>query len=321
MRALSFAAGRVHLDPHHRRPAAAPGEARVRVLLAGICATDLALRRGYMGFHGVPGHEFVGIALEGPLAGRRVVGEINAACGACSWCAQGLGRHCPRRTVLGILGRDGAFAEEVRLPAANLHAVPDGVPDAHAVFAEPLAAAFEIPEQVPLRPGSAGLVAGDGKLGLLCAHVLARHGVAVTLAGRHPERAALLPEGARHAGPLAELDPASAQGFALAVEATGSPEGLAALLPYVQPRGTVILKTTCERPASLDLAPAVVHELTLVGSRCGPFGPALQALAEGTIPIEKWIAARYPLHEAEVALAHAARRGTLKVLLEIAPAG
>lgn len=316
MRALHLCAGKLHLERRRPRPAARAGEVRVRVLLAGICATDLALRRGYMGFCGVPGHEFVGIALEGPLAGRRVVGEINASCGACSTCARCSARHCPQRTVLGILGRDGAFAEELSLPAANLHAVPASVGNRQALFSEPLAAAFEIAEQVELRADQRALVAGDGKLGLLCAHVLALHGLEVTVAGHHPERALLLPAGARHAGSLEDLRERGAQPFALAVEATGSPAGLAAVLAHLEPRGTLVLKTTCERPADLDLAGVVVNELTLVGSRCGPFEPALQALERGGIPLEGWIAATYPLEEAEAAMEHAARPGTLKVLIE-----
>lgn len=293
-------------------PAPAPGETRIRVLRAGICATDLALRRGYMGFQGVPGHEFVGVALNGPLVGRRVVGEINAGCGLCAQCAAGDPRHCPARTVLGILGRPGCFAEEISLPSRNLHAVPDGIADEEAVFTEPLAAAFAIPQQVPIAPGLRTLVAGDGRLGLLCAHVLARHGADVSVGGRHPERADLLPGGVLHA-PLSDCKPHS---FDLAVEATGRPDGLAAVASLVRPRGTIVLKTTCEQPVTLDFAPIVVDELTLVGSRCGPFGPALAELARGTIPLAGWIAARYALRDVEHALAHAARPGTLKILLE-----
>jgi threonine dehydrogenase-like Zn-dependent dehydrogenase len=318
MRGLWLERGQVRLRDDLPRPAA-PGECRVRVRLAGICATDLALARGYMGFAGVPGHEFVGTALDGPLAGRRVVGEINAGCGACACCAAGDARHCPHRTVLGILGRPGAFAEELALPARNLLEVPDGVPDEAAVFAEPLAAALHLVEQVPAPRGLEVLVAGDGRLGLLCAHALALAGARVTVAGRHPERAALLPRGARQqlglleedAPGLAPIEPI----FPLAVEATGDPRSLARLLRHVEPRGTVVLKTTCEAPTPLDLAGIVVNEQTLVGSRCGRLQPALDVLARGDVPVARLIEARYPLARAEEAFAHAARRGVLKILV------
>jgi threonine dehydrogenase-like Zn-dependent dehydrogenase len=323
MRALWLQDGRARLREdlslQEGPPPSAHDEVRVRVRLAGICATDLALARGYMGFAGVPGHEFVGTALDGPLAGRRVVGEINAGCGRCAECAGGDARHCPRRTVLGILGRPGAFAEELSLPARNLLAVPDGVPDEAAVFAEPLAAALHLVEQVPDPRGAAALVAGDGRLGLLCAHALTLAGARVTVAGRHPERAALLPAGARHVSGLLEAD---APGFAplepsfpLAVEATGAPTTLARLLRHVEPRGTVMLKTTCEAPAPLDLSGLVVNEQRLVGSRCGRLQPALDVLARGLVPVQRLVEARYPLARAGEAFAHAARRGVLKVLV------
>jgi threonine dehydrogenase-like Zn-dependent dehydrogenase len=281
-----------------------------------VCATDLALARGYMGFAGVPGHEFVGLALDGPLAGRRVVGEINAGCGACPTCKRGLTRHCPNRTVLGILGRSGAFAEELSLPTANLHALPDDLPDERAVFAEPLAAAFEIAEQLELVPGARALLVGDGRLGILCAHVLARHGLELTVAGHHPERRELLPAGARW---LEEpLEPAAgAERFDLVVEATGRADVLPRALARVRPRGTLVLKTTTEAPVSLDLAPLVIDEVRLVGSRCGPFEPAIEALARGEIPVEGMIQARYPLDRGVEALRRAGEPGVLKVLIEM----
>ncbi|MAG55189.1 MAG: alcohol dehydrogenase [Planctomycetes bacterium] len=297
----------------------APGpfdETRIEVRVAGVCATDLALRRGYLGFRGVPGHEFVGMALDGPLIGQRVVGGINASCGRCADCTEGDGHHCLTRTVLGILGRPGVFAEEVLLPTRNLIAVPDTVPDESAVFAEPLAAAFEIPNQVALAPGMCGLVAGDGRLGLFCAQVLALYGVDVTLAGRHPERARLLPSSIAHVTGLLETEAAD-RPFDIAVEATGHPDALARVLTHVRARGTVVLKTTSEQPATLDLAPIVVDEITLVGSRCGPFAPALAALADGRIDPRGMIDARYPLDDAVTALDHAERSGVLKVLIEM----
>jgi len=308
----------VRLRDDLRAPAPADGETLVEVLCAGVCATDLALQRGYMGFTGVPGHEFVGRALDGPLAGRRVVGEINAACGACPTCRAGLARHCPRRTVLGIRGRPGALAERLRLPHENLHAVPDALPTGRAAFTEPLAAAFEIVEQLAPPAGRRALVAGDGRLGLLCALVLAREGLEVTVAGRHPERAALLPDGVEHRTGLLE-DPGRARGtFDLAVEATGAAGVLPRVAACVRPRGTVVLKTTVEEPTRLDLAPLVVDEITLVGSRCGPFEPALAALADGSIVPDGLVDARLALERGEQAFETAARRGVLKVLVDVA---
>lgn len=327
MRGLLIREGRILYAEDLPAPGATPRDAadashecRVRVLRAGICATDLALARGYMGFQGVPGHEFVGVALDGPLAGRRVVGEINAACGACPTCRAGLARHCPERTVLGILGRSGAFAEELSLPAGNLHAVPDAVPTDHATFAEPLAAAFEIPAQVELAPGMHARVLGDGRLGLLCAQVLALSGVEVALHGRHPERGLHLPPGVVHAGAIPAPPRPAAERAPLVVEATGDPQVLQQALGLVAPRGTLVLKTTSERAGALDLAPLVVDEITLVGSRCGPFQPALEALAAGRIAVEPLIHARFPLEEGAAAFARAARPGTLKVLLDVADA-
>ncbi len=321
VRGLHLQDGRAVLREDLPTPRALPGECRVAVLCAGVCATDVALSRGYMGFSGVPGHEFVGRALDGPLRGRRVVGEINAGCGQCADCARGDSRHCARRTVLGILGRPGAFAEALCLPARNLIAVPDDVPLDAAVFAEPLAAALQVVEQVAVPAGARVLVAGDGKLGLLCAHVLALRGGRVTVAGRHAERAALLPPGARHATGLLEegsAAPPDDERFDLAVEATGDGSVLPKLLARVRPRGTVVLKTTSERPVALDLAPVVVNEQTLLGSRCGRMQPALALLQRHAVPVERLIEARYPLAEAAAALDHAARKGALKVLIDVA---
>ncbi len=298
--------------PHPERP----GEVLVQVRKVGVCSTDLALARGYMGFQGVPGHEFVGVASNGPFAGQRVVGEINAACGQCDWCARDLGRHCPERTVLGILNRSGAFAERLSLPAENLHPVPPEIDDDTAVFLEPLAAAFEITEQVSLSSHRRALVAGDGRLGLLCAKVLALHGLDVVVAGHHPERAELLPKNATIEKDLLDGKPRG-RPFDLAVEATGKPEVLAQLVPWVQPRGTIVLKTTAERPAPLDLAPVVVDEITLVGSRCGQFPPAIEAIRSGQVSVAGMVAARYPLSESPAAFQRASQGGLLKVLVDV----
>lgn len=314
MRALRLAGQQVAVcDVPEPQPG--PDDAIVRVSLAGVCNTDLELVRGYLGFAGTLGHELVGVVEHGPPAwrGRRVVAEINFACRRCAWCARGLARHCPARTVMGIQGADGAFAERVRVPVAALHAVPDGVPDAAAVFAEPLAAAGEILTQVPVTPGAAALVLGDGKLGLLVAQVLAQAGAEVLAVGRHPAKLALLAARGIRTVPLAAWDRAAAP---LVVEATGTAAGFALAVAATEPRGTLVLKSTVAHGEPLDLAPLVIHEITVVGSRCGPFPPALALLAAGAVEVGALIGARYALRDGAAALAAAAQPGMLKVLLE-----
>jgi threonine dehydrogenase-like Zn-dependent dehydrogenase len=310
VRGLWIESGEVVVRDDLEPPVAMDGESRVRVLSAGVCATDLALLRGYMGFRGVPGHEFVGEALDGPHAGRRVVGEINAGCGTCELCRSGDPRHCATRSVLGILGRPGAFAEELSLPHANLVPLPEAVATDAATFTEPLAAAFEIAEQLDLARFDRALVLGDGRLGLLCAQVLALSLPRVDLIGRHPERAAFLPEKVHYVSGRPEP-------CALVVEATGRADVLQEALAQVSPRGTLVLKTTSEAPVELDLAPLVVNEITLLGSRCGPFAPALAALAAGTVRVAEMIDARLPLERGAEAMALAARPGVLKVLIDV----
>ena len=300
--------------PMPRRP---PGHALLRLLVGGVCNTDLELRRGYYGFSGTPGHEFVAEVAEAdspPLAGMRVVGEINLACADCEWCRKGLGRHCPNRTVLGIVQHPGAFAEYFTLPERNLRVVPDEIPNQRAVFTEPLAAACEILEQVSIPCGEAVAVLGDGKLGLLVALVLNAHGYAVRLFGRHKEKLGI----AGRAGIATEVagDKPPAAKYGWVVEATGNPGGLAMAAAMTRPRGTVILKSTVHGAVSMDAAPIVVNEITLVGSRCGRFEEALPLLAHGLIRVEETISARYPLREAARAFDEAARPGTLKVLLD-----
>lgn len=296
-------------------PRAGAGLAVVRVTLAGVCNTDLELTRGYMAFRGVLGHEFVGVVHDGPPAwrGRRVVGEINFACGACPTCAAGLGRHCPARRVMGILDADGAFAEYVAVPVANLHAVPDGVADEAAAFCEPLAAAFEILEQVPAAARARCVVLGDGKLGLLAAQVLAAAGSPVLAVGRHDEKLAVLRRRGIATTRLEAWDRAPVD---LVVEATGSADGFALAVAATRPRGTLVLKSTVAHAAPLDLTPVVVNELTVVGSRCGPFAPALDALARGTVEVRSLVSARLPLGAGVEALRRAAQPGMLKVLVE-----
>lgn len=299
------------------RPEPAAGEALVRVRMAGICNTDLEITRGYMGFRGVLGHELLGVveACDDPdWVGRRVVGEINLACRRCEWCDRGLARHCPTRTVLGIRHKNGCFAEYVTMPVANLHVVPESIPDERAVFVEPLAAAFEIAEQVDLGKHTDALVLGDGKLGLLAAMVLRHRGLDVTLAGRHDRKLALARNvGARTIAPH-EVTP---RGFDLVVEATGAAEGLTAALAAVEPRGTVVLKSTFHGTAELATAPIVVDEVTLVGSRCGPFAPAIAALRERSIDPFPLVDGSYQLVDGPAALERAASPGVLKVLLDL----
>jgi threonine dehydrogenase-like Zn-dependent dehydrogenase len=320
-------------------PEPPPGEARVRVTLAGLCHTDLELVRGYYPYTGILGHEFVGVVDYAPSEpaweGRRVVGEINATCRTCPTCLAGRASHCERRTVLGIVGRHGAFAEYLTLPIVNLHALPDAVPDGVpdtvpdglpdavpdalpnpvaddiAVFTEPVAAAFQILSQVTLGPSNRVVVFGDGKLGQLIAQVLATTGCALTVVGRHPRKLARL----RARGIATQVEPPPARRADAVVDCTGRREGLQAALAAVRPRGTLILKSTFAGETSLNLSAIVVDEITVIGSRCGPFAPALAALASGTVGVAHLVDARVPLADALDAVAHAATPGTLKVLL------
>jgi threonine dehydrogenase-like Zn-dependent dehydrogenase len=319
MRALLLD-GDLRLVEDYSAPEPSLGEALIRVSVAGICNTDLELVRGYMQFQGVPGHEFVGVVKEAPGAqaweGRRVVGEINAACGTCPTCQASRSTHCPLRTTLGIAGRDGALAEYLALPIRNLHPVPDTLADEVAVFTEPLAAACEILQQVHVRPTDRVVVLGDGKLGLLCAQVLALTGCDLTVIGHHREKLNIL---AQRSISTAMEDENDDTGFDLVVEATGQPAGYAMARRLVRPRGTIVLKSTYHGSLNADLAMAVVDEITLVGSRCGPFAPALRLLEQGLVDVTPLIQARYPLTKAPMAFEHAARPGTLKILIDVAP--
>lgn len=314
MKALYWTGQSLKLEPFHPTAKADDRTALVRVRLAGICATDLQIFKGYMGFRGVPGHEFVGEVSEGPseLVGKRVAGEINFACGRCESCVRGLGRHCPERRVMGILGADGSFAEYVALPVANLHLVPESVADEEAVFTEPLAAAFEILEQVELMPRDEVLVLGDGKLGLLCAQVLKLTGAHVSIVGKHQNKLDILNKLGMRTVLLSDWRPRPAD---VVIEATGSTYGLKLALAAVRPRGTLVLKSTLAEDHTLSLAPLVLNEVTVVGSRCGLFPPALEALAQKSVMVTPLIDKIYPLAEGIQAVAHAARRRTLKVLL------
>ncbi len=316
MRALVLEHGRLRVALDQPEPLPAAGEVSVAVHLAGVCATDLALVRGYMDFCGVPGHEFVGTALAGPLVGRRVVGEINAGCGVCARCLGGDPRHCAERTVLGIVGRSGAFAERLVLPGANLLAVPDGVPDEAAVLVEPLAAAYGIAEVLGNELPERALVIGDGRLGLLCVLALADLGLHVDLLGRHVERSALLGPRARHLGRALGADEVPRERYPLVVEASGKSDLLAAAARFVEPRGTLVLKTTTEKPVLVDTAPWVVDEIVVRGSRCGRFAPALAALERGVVPWRAFVTERHALRDGELAFARAATPGVLKVVVD-----
>jgi len=315
MRGLHF-----HQSLHYRTdlsPAPLPPyEARIQVTMAGICSTDLHILQGYMGFTGILGHEFVGKVMEAPddpsWIGKRVVGEINASCRTCSTCLAGRPTHCPNRTVLGIQGRDGVFAEYVTLPIANLRHVPHTLTDEQAVFVEPLAAACEIAEQIPLEPTKRTLVIGDGKLGLLCAQVLTLHGCSVQILGKHPERASWLAKRgiAFATTPRNIPDPVD-----LVVEATGSPTGLTVALQLLRPRGILILKSTYHGSVPIGIADIVIHEITILGSRCGPFDPALRLLSQDAVDVEPLIHARFPLAKGVQAMEEAAKSGVLKVFL------
>ncbi len=306
-------------------PEPGPHEAVVAVALAGICNTDLEIARGYMGFRGILGHELVGVVEHGPEAwlGRRVVSEINFACGACDACEKGLGRHCSARRVMGILEADGAFAERVAVPVANLHAVPEGVRDEDAVFTEPLAAAFEILEQLDLDASAwrekRALVLGDGKLGLLVAQVLAHAGARVHAVGHYPDKLDVLAR--RDIETSLQSDWRPSEKFDISVEATGSVSGFEAAVAATRPRGTIVLKSTVAGRHELDLAPLVIDEITLLGSRCGPFAPALTALATGQIDVASLVDDRMPLARGDEALRRAARKGARKVLLECGASG
>ncbi len=295
-----------------------PGEALVEVRLAGVCDTDLQLARGYMGYRGVLGHEFVGEVIEADdpaWRGKRVVADINAGCGVCEDCTTRGGHHCATRTVLGILGRDGALAERCVVPARCLVEVPDAVADDRAVFAEPLAAALHVLDDLGDAARERVVVLGDGKLGLLVAHALRASDVDVLVVGHHTDKLGIAASAGAETCLERDLDGAVA-GVGAVIEATGSAAGVARALSMVRPRGTVVLKTTVAGATQVDLSPVVVNELRVVGSRCGDMRRAIDVLASGRVDPRALVAARYPLADAEAALARAAERGTLKVLVE-----
>ena len=297
-------------------PELSPGEALVRVLRAGICNTDLELIKGYYPYTGIIGHEFVGVVEQGPqqLINQRVVGEINAACGYCRFCRNGQPTHCENRTVLGIVNRNGAFAEYLSLPIENLHLVPENVSTAAATFTEPIAAALEIQQQIQIYKHDRVLVVGDGKLGQLIAQTLALTGCELLVVGRHKDKLVNLAARGIKTG-LA--DSVTDRYFDISVDCTGNPEGFNIARRALRPRGTLILKSTYAGNLSLDASSLVVDEITLIGSRCGPFVPALELLATGKVDVQSLIDSHYPLSQGLEAFEKAKTKGVLKVLLEM----
>ena len=311
--------GRIEVRQKLRLPQRPAGEALVRVLRAGICNTDLELVKGYYPYRGVLGHEFVGVVEEGSagLVGERVVGEINAVCRVCSACRSDRSMHCANRTVLGIVGRNGAFAEFLVLPEENLHRVPQEIDTDAATFVEPLAAALAIQQQISIRPDDRVLLVGDGKLGQLIGQTLALTGCQLLVVGRHEQKLDLL---SRLGIAVGSADDVEAGTFDVAVECTGNPEGFALAQRALRPRGTLVLKSTYAGELALDASSIVVDEIVVVGSRCGPFAPALRVLAAGRVQVEPLIQACYRLQEGLKAFARARERGCLKVLLEVGQA-
>jgi threonine dehydrogenase-like Zn-dependent dehydrogenase len=316
MRAVVLDADRLSQRSDYPTPTPGDDEVLVRVTRAGVCETDLQLIKGYMGFRGVLGHEFVGVAEAGPFKGRRVVGEINCSCGDCSTCRAGRRSHCPNRSVLGILNHDGAFADYIVVPQRNLHVVPDSIVDDVAVFTEPVAAAFQIPDQVYLDHDMQVVVLGDGRLGNLCAQVLAGITAHVTVVGKHPEKLAIL-RGRRGIATKLLKDVEPDRAADLVVDCTGSPTGLPTALTLVRPRGTIVMKTTVAGEQTMAWAPIVIDEVTIVGSRCGPFDRALMAFESGEIEVLPLISARYDLSQGVDAIEHARSKPVLKVLLDV----
>ena len=319
MKAITLDSRGLHYQPSLADPTPGQGEVLVDVRKAGICETDLQLAQGYMGFSGIPGHEFVGVARSGQFAGQRVVGEINCNCGRCETCASGRPTHCPNRTVIGIDKHDGAFAETVAIPDSNLHTVPDNVTDDQAVFVEPLAAAFQILEQITVGNSDEIAILGDGRLGYLSAQVLALTSSRLTVFGKHGVK--LLRFG--HRGyqtvqiPTPDLRELPANAFDIVVDCTGSTTGLPMALHMVRPRGTVVLKTTVADQHQLSLASVVIDEIYLVGSRCGPFDKAIDALAENKIDVSDLVTNRFGLEDVDAAFDAAVDANSFKVLFEV----
>jgi len=332
MRALVYRDTELTLEHDYPHPAPVAGEALIRVVQVGICNTDLEITRGYMGFQGVLGHEFVGVVEEiygdtvfsqhRHLIGQRVVGEINAAChrADCFYCQRDMPTHCPNRTTLGIVNRDGAFADYVTLPVENLHMVPENVSDEEVVFVEPLAANFEIFEQVHLKPTQRIVIVGDGKMGQLAAQVLRLSGCEILMVGKHEEKLALVEKLGiltHHLKDIEHFVSDNGRCVDLVVECSGSAQGLELAMRLVRPRGTIVLKSTVADKSTLHLAPIVIDEIRVQGSRCGPFPPALRALSQKLVDVSPLISAHYTLDDGLAAFDRADQKGVLKVLVKV----
>lgn len=316
MRALLYDHSAVRFKAHYAQPKPAADEALIQVRIAGVCQTDLEIAKGYLNFRGVLGHEFVGTVVEcrdDRWLGKRVAGEINCVCGKCAMCQRGLASHCLQRTVLGIAGRDGAFADYLTLPLRNLHAIPDHVPDEQAVFVEPLAAALQVLRQVPIDSRTRVTVLGDGRLGQLCAQVVARAKCPLTLVGRHPAKLAVAER--RGIATILDADLQPRRDQDVVIECTGRAAGLERALALVRPRGIVVLKTTVAASKPLNLAPIVIDEITLLGSRCGPFPDAIAALASQQVDVTGLISRRVKIEAAEALFRDGLAPDLLKVLL------
>ena len=316
MKALVYD-GKVKFDPRHPTPRRKDKEVLIRVLQAGICRTDLEITKGYSGFKGILGHEFVGVvekSADPRFIGRRVVGEIVISCGKCTFCLQGTTSHCQDRSVLGIQGKNGVFAEFITLPKQNLHIIPDALSNNHAVFVEPLAAAVQILEMAHLHPQRRVIILGDGTLGLLSAQVVSLTGAPVLAVGKHSGKLKILKQrGIR----ICFTDEVRGEKADVVVECTGSPSGFTQAMSLVHPKGTIVLKSTCAEHPAVDLSPIVINEITIVGSRCGPFQAALRLLATNTIDVLSLISRRFPLHQGLKAIQAVSDKETVKVLLEM----
>ena len=318
LRALLIENGETKIIEDHPKPKVKPEWVLIKTDIVGICKTDLELVKGYMNFNGVPGHEFVGVVEESSdekLLGKRVVGEINFACGSCEYCRMGLQRHCPNRSVLGIQNADGAFAEYITLPQENIHILPKGVSDDQAVFVEPLAASLEILMQTHIKPTWKVFVLGDGKLGLLISQVLRLTGCDLVLVGKHENKLKIVERMGVKTATLEKLPETEAD---LVVECTGNPNGYNLAKRLVRPSGIIVAESTYHQNLELNWSEIVVDEITIIGSRCGPFAPAIRLLEQGLIDTDSLITAKYPFEEVLRAFEHARDSEAIKILVQIA---
>jgi len=315
MKAVVFKKDKINISEIDQ-PVRKSGEALIKIIYTGICNTDIEIIKGYMNYEGILGHEFVGRVVESDdkeLHNKRVVGEINFGCGNCSWCLSGMSRHCPNRSVLGILNKNGAMAEYLTLPKKNLFVIPDSVTNKQAVFTEPIAAAFEILEQIHIQPNDEVLLLGDGKLGQLIARVLNASGFNLTVVGKTQSKLNLLNEKGIH---TKLLDDFEKNQFPIVIEATGNIGGFDLAMQCTQPRGTLVLKSTIAAESGMNLAPIVINEINMIGSRCGPFKPALDFLEKNRIQVDDLISAKFPASETEQAFEKAKMSESLKVLIK-----